>query len=164
MHKFQIDIHPATKLSEDSNLFFLIVSLISLDGNPIKLLQVVLENVSQIQWFIKNEDNIRNEELPFYVKKNCSIAEAIEQFYENIDSDLEESKLLDSTYNYRNHHGIRFAFRGQDIVDLYIGLNHGEYEISYLKGSLLFKYVVDIDSFFEQLKKAQKKYQSLINV
>lgn len=163
MHKFHIDIHPATELSEDSKLAFLIVSLISLGGRPVKLLQAVLEHASQIEWFMKNEDNIRNEELPFRVKENCSIAEAIEQFYENIDPDSDESNLLDCTYNYRHQHGIRFALRGQDIVDAYIGPNHGEYEMSCSEVGSQFKYVVDIDSFFEQLKKAQEKYQSLIN-
>ena len=51
-------------------------------------------------------------------------------FYKNIN--LDEDKLVDAMFEYRLSHEIRFAHRGTDIPQIYIGKNNNYHEVSCL--------------------------------
>jgi hypothetical protein len=159
-----MDISPATELSEDINVAVLEISLISIDKESyLTLLKAVVEDINQLDWFVENEYVIRNEKAPIPVEKNVTLAEAIDRFYERYDPDSDEIIELDRLYQFRQQHGIRFAFRGQNIPDVYIGLINGKHEISSSEKGSSFNHNIDINTLFSEIKEARKKYLILIS-
>lgn len=151
MYKFKLKTIPAIELSSEVDLFFLNVEIVKDDSSkPLKLFRVVIECVEELNWFIEKESFIKNDKLPYCLNESLSIAAAIKQFYENANTDDETQ--LEAMFNYRKNHGIRFAFRGQDIIDAYIGLTAGFLEISCAENSNSWVYKIDFDSLIDQIK------------
>ncbi|PXF30724.1 hypothetical protein WH50_14020 [Pokkaliibacter plantistimulans] len=112
------------------------------------IVQAKSENLGEINWFTENKKAILDDELSV-LQENMSIAESIKNFYENIESKTDEE--VDRVYEYRTTHGLRFAFRGQDIDDIYIGkISEDRYEISEAGGTH-WSITIDINDFFHQL-------------
>jgi len=148
MYQFKLDINPAPEL-----LSLTIRLSDNSSGESRKIVRVVIESINQLSWFTENEYNIRNDKLPLDTIEGYSISQIIEHFYESVSDDIAGSNLVDEAYEYRSKHGVRFGFRGQDISDVYIGLNSsGEYEVSCSGNDDKYSYIVDIDSLFNQVK------------
>lgn len=98
-----------------------------------------------IEWFTANEKIIRDSDFPIENSNNYSLAECAYYFYENTDAD---DSLIDVMYDYRKLHCLRFACRGTNFPDIYIGKNNGLYEISLYTSDEQWRYFFDIDNFF----------------
>lgn len=113
--------------------------------------KVLIEKMEELAWFSKNEKNIRDIDLPTCVKSDKNISSALLTFYENVSE--ENIELLELVYSYRKQHGFRFAFRGTNIADIYIGKVDNKYFISSKGKGHSWWYEVDIDYFFLSLKR-----------
>ena len=102
-----------------------------------------------IEWFLEHEREIRGDELPIKKKSDKSLAENIHHSYEVLDVD--DDVLVDKMYDYRSGHCLRFASRGTDFPEIYIGKLGDSYEISKFSPTEKWQYPIDIDGFFRRL-------------
>ncbi len=102
-----------------------------------------------LSWFIQNKKSILEVDFPVLEKNYKSIAEKVFNFY-NTDEDIDEDKV-DSMFEYRQCHGIRFGLRGTDIKDVYIGKNNEIYEVSFFNEIENWKYEIDLITFYEEI-------------
>lgn len=161
MYRFKIELQPAKELDPTGRLMYLTICLVGgLSDQSIKLVQAVLEDLSQLNWFAENEKNIRNDELPLSFNGSCSIAEGLNLLYDKLDT--ENSSGFEALYDFRSKHGVRFAFRGQDLPDIFVAWNNNRYEVSCSDENFDCRYDVDINSLFEEIEKAQKEYASVM--
>ncbi|MBV8044556.1 hypothetical protein [Pluralibacter sp.] len=108
-------------------------------------------NLSELlDWFKENEHEIKSSDLPIDRRHGGSLARKIRDFYENIDTENDE--VVDSMFDYRSHHCLRFAARGSLIPEIYIGKSEHNYEISMSGNDGEWGYFIDIEDFFNQLK------------
>lgn len=117
-----------------------VASLMEATGNAPELLG----------WFRENRDHLLNDNMPLAVPSGASIALRLSAFYDAVDPD--SVRALDEVYEYRWRHGLRFALRGLDIEDVYIGMNMSRYEISCAEGQAPWAYEIDLESFLRDLK------------
>ena len=109
-----------------------------------------------LKWLLDNKLSIMSETPPFDIKTDESIPMALESFYAAEDA-YEDSEvtnhntLWDKIYAYRTRHALRFAFRGADLDDVYLGLNRGEHEISCADGLNTWRFVFDVVDFYDNL-------------
>lgn len=104
-----------------------------------------------VEWLKKNEKQIRLCDFPVDNLANKSIAEKIASFYENVDVDNDE--LVDAMFDYRASHCLRFASRGTDFPEIYLGKSEAGHEISIFNEHEQWQYFFDIDDFFHQLSR-----------
>ncbi|MBD1364855.1 hypothetical protein IDJ77_13620 [Mucilaginibacter sp. ZT4R22] len=112
-----------------------------------------------VAWVIENQVYLLAEEYPFSLQES-SVAEGLHNFYEGLDLDgdsIEEDELLDLVYNYRVRHGLRFAMRGTDIDDVFIGPINGETTISCFNDFSNWNYKVEIDGFLSTINTLSEK-------
>lgn len=81
-----------------------------------------------VKWFLDNEEDIKSFEIPVGYLTRMSIAEGIHSIYETLDVNNDE--VVDKMFDYRSSHCLRFANRGSDFPDIYIGKNGVRYEVS----------------------------------
>ncbi|BBS35948.1 hypothetical protein ACJ9N4_20695 [Enterobacter sp. LM3] len=103
-----------------------------------------------IEWFLDNEKDIKALEIPIGYLTGMSIAEGIHSIYENLDVDNDE--IIDKMFDYRSSHCLRFASRGTNFPEIYIGRNGVRYEVSIFNEREQWRYFFDIDDFFDELK------------
>ncbi|MCE0815028.1 hypothetical protein [Buttiauxella sp. S04-F03] len=103
-----------------------------------------------LDWFKDNEYEIKSSDFPIARASGESLARAIRCFYENINT--EDDSLVDSMFDYRSRHCLRFGARGTLIPEVYIGKSGNKYEISKSDSNDEWKYFIDIDDFFDHLK------------
>lgn len=103
-----------------------------------------------IGWFLEHEREIREDELPIETVSNKSLAENIYYSYDTLDVD--DDDLVDKMYHYRRGHCLRFASRGCDFPEIYIGKSGGLYEVSNFSLDESWQYNIDIDSFFNSIR------------
>lgn len=101
-------------------------------------------------WFKENEHEIRSSDLPIDKGNGKSLARIIRDFYENVDT--EDDEVVDSIFDYRSCHYLRFAVRGTLIPEIYIGKSENNHEISMYCENREWQYFIDIDDFFNHLK------------
>ncbi|PNK65153.1 MULTISPECIES: hypothetical protein [Pantoea] len=101
-------------------------------------------------WLLEHEKEIREDEIPFDKSRGNSLAEIIYDAYNKLDTDDDE--LVDKMYNYRSGHCLRFATRGNDFPEVYIGKAGESYEVSKFSSTESWRYPIDIDDFFCNLK------------
>ncbi len=107
-------------------------------------------NVSEfILWMKDNESNIRYVDLPDHNCSIDSIAYYIHEFYEKIDVDNES--LIDMMFEYRASHCFKFAARGVNFPEIYIGKSGENYELSLYTNKGEWRYLIDIDDFFTHI-------------
>lgn len=103
-----------------------------------------------LEWFVSNKESLLNEFLFIQVNEGRSIAATIHEFYEDIDP--EDFDSMDRMLAYRESHGLRFALRGVDIPDVYIGKKRdGIYEVSCVDIHNCWMFEVDLPAFFDKL-------------
>lgn len=122
---------------------------ISLSINSELLFKGKVDLRSLTEWLIENESAIRDDVFPIEKYTNCSLAECAYHFYEEIDADDDDA--IDAVYNYRESHCLRFACRGTNFPDIYIGKNGMMHEISIYSSDEKWRYYFDIDDFFSRL-------------
>lgn len=103
-----------------------------------------------VGWFLEHEKEIREDELPIEKINNKSIAESIHYSYDILDVD--DDGLVDKMYDYRSEHCLRFASRGSDFPEIYIGKSGKLYEVSKFSHAESWRYFIDIDDFFNSIK------------
>ena len=161
MYRFNFDLQPAKELDATGNLMYLTISLInSLTNKPVNLVKPVLESIEQLDWFIENETAIKNNSCPLDFDDKCSVAEGLHQLYDQVDSDSFDD--LEKLYEFRASHAIWFAFRGQDLPDIFIALNNNQHEVSCSDDNSKYKYEVDINSLFDEVSKSKKAFTKYI--
>ena len=102
------------------------------------------------EWFIENEDAIRKLDFPVDNLTQDSLAKKVHCFYESVSVD--DDDLIDAMFHYRASHCLRFACRGVDFPEIYIGKLGSEHEISLFTQNEHWQYFFDIDDFFCKLK------------
>jgi hypothetical protein len=107
------------------------------------------------EWLTANRDDLVTEEMPG-IEKETSVAKSIFNFYEHILPDEENDALMDSMYTYRASHGLRFAFRGVDLDDIYIGLFEEKLTISAVAPEE-WSYEIDRDAFLNSIQVVQEQ-------
>lgn len=159
MFSFYFEARPAKTLAPEENFLHLAIGLIEeRNAESICIFKSIVENSSQLDWFLENENSIRISDFPFELLDGFSLAENINIFYENINPD--DIYSLDAVYKYKLSHGFRFAFRGQDVLDVFVGRNKKAHEISCADGEIKFCHEVMIDSLFKEVDMFKQKYLS----
>ncbi|WP_324723402.1 hypothetical protein [Lelliottia sp. JS-SCA-14] len=104
-----------------------------------------------LDWFKENEHEIKSSNLPIDRVDGRSLARKIRHFYENVD--VEDDEIVDLMFDYRSHHCLRFAARGTLIPEIYIGKSEDNYEVSMSGTDSEWEYFIDIEDFYNHLKK-----------
>ena len=105
---------------------------------------------SFIKWFLDNEEDIKSLEIPVKYLTRMSIAEGIHSIYESLDVNNDE--VVDRMFDYRSSHCLKFASRGTNFPEIYIGKNGVKYEVSIFNEREQWRYFFDIDDFIDELK------------
>ena len=88
-----------------------------------------------LDWFNENISFILNEVEPTFLPKANCLAEAIEMFYRSLsDDDLDNGhfdSMLDTLFEYKTRHDLKFAFRGTDIPNVFLGVYRGHLTVSW---------------------------------
>jgi len=94
--------------------------------------------------------DVVNDRWPIPTLAGGSLAHRIRRFYAEIDGDDHET--LDAMYAYRQSHGLRFALRGFDIGEIYLGRVEEAVEISCDSGDEKWAYTIDFQQFVEDVR------------
>jgi hypothetical protein len=123
-------------------------------GNNSQIVKMILNIQWDIkvflEWFVENESLLFVEEPPEEIK-HSSISQGIYFFYQNLNNEIDDDDLLGVIYNYRSRHGLRFALRGTDIEDIYIGMNDGIPTISLYNDNSQWNYEFNKDEFMNEI-------------
>jgi len=123
------------------------------DGKLIKnVLEISWDMLDLLCWFIDNKNALLVQEIPS-TNLYSSIGETIFNFYEAMDDDFDDDKLLDDVFEYRTTHGIRFALRGTNIPDIYIGVFNKVGTISFCDEKEKWSYEIDLANFLNNVER-----------
>ncbi|MGC6389059.1 hypothetical protein ACMV8I_15570 [Ewingella sp. S1.OA.A_B6] len=104
-------------------------------------------NISELlDWFRDNEEEIKSSDLPINEPSSGSLAKKIQRFYEYVE--IEDDEIVDAMFDYRACHCLRFAARGTNFPEIYIGKKVDGHEISLFTDEQDWQYFIDIDDFF----------------
>lgn len=152
---FQRKKYPYPEDSEGKSLHWGKISLgVVLENDPtLKTLLIIEWDLKPLVcWLYDNVDFLLNENYPVELAHlGASIASKMKAFYDS-DADVDDS-LFESVFHYRQRHGIRFAVRGTDTKDIYVGKNGSEYEISCCDDNEVWAYSVDLELFLQNMMK-----------
>jgi hypothetical protein len=107
------------------------------------LFSIVWEDAELREWLSENRKSILSEDLPAFAPDASCIAESIARFYDR-EPDPSESEF-DAMHAYRTRHGFRFAMRGANIPDVYVGLFRGKHQVSVIENGKAFSAFVALD-------------------
>lgn len=115
------------------------------------LLDIKWDVKELLRWLDENAGSIVEVPLPEFVEWKGSIYNSIDGFYERSEGvgDVED----DAVFEFRQSHGIRFALRGVDVPDIYLGCGPNGGEISGEIEGRRFVFCVDIRDFLSTLIK-----------
>lgn len=120
------------------------------DENVVSVFRGKIDLSELLIWFKDNENAIKSSDFPVKKESSESLARTIHCFFENID--VEDDVLVDTIFDYRSQHCLRFGVRGSCIPEIYIGKSGDKHEISMCNDEVEWKYLIDIDDFFSNLK------------
>jgi len=120
------------------------------NGSLKTLFKGVVDYHQFIEWIIENESAIRLSDFPIDGLGDESIAKRICDFYEKLDVDNDE--LVDLMFDYRSSHCLRFASRGSDFPEIYIGKSVVGHEVSIFNEHEKWRYFFNVDDFFHKLQ------------
>jgi len=146
MNKLNIISHESVPLQESQ---FIEISIKNNSGMH-SLFAGRVDLLALTEWFIENEDAIRKSDFPVDNLTHDSLAKRVYCFYESVNVD--DDDLIDAMFDYRACHCLRFACRGVDFPEIYIGKLGSEHEISLFTQSEHWRYFFDVDDFFGKLK------------
>lgn len=145
----KIDVSSYLRSTENNQKDSEIELLISNDSQEILLFHIKWDPRPLIEWLGENKDNILNDQLPYFFSPNKCIAEAISEFYDDVDPD--DDDLLDKAQEYRMSHGLRFAMRGARLPDIYLGKRDDSFEVSGGDESSFWFFKINGNDFFSSL-------------
>ncbi len=149
--------YPYNDENYDTNVYWCEMTLKIVDENKIDIItifEIEWDLRPFLDWFNLNKNNLLNEVF-LIGDPQKSLAEF---FYNYYDSEIERDEYEDEkVFEYRESHGLRFALRGTDIKDCYIGLNDEKYEISYFDNrDNNFRIFIDLESFIDDINNISK--------
>ncbi|MFD3242593.1 hypothetical protein ACE2AK_26125 [Rahnella perminowiae] len=97
---------------------------------------------------------IRKADFPIVNLTQDSLAKKVHCFYESVDVD--DDDLIDAMFDYRTSHCLRFACRGVDFPEIYIGKLGSEHEISLFTKNETWQYFLILMIFFWQIEMLKK--------
>ncbi len=122
--KYRLITHPYANEESSENEIWAEIKLVIIDENS-QFTKVVFDRQWDVlvflDWISKNREALLNEKIPLKLEGFSSIAKGIFSFYKDLDPEIESEDVVESIYSYRQRHGLRFAFRGVDMDDIYIG-------------------------------------------
>lgn len=151
--------YPEEIISDSVRWGRVIISIFVKD-NEFNLLDTQWDLSMLLDWFNENEQSIRHdalndESLGIYVLQAESLAQAMSRLQERDFSDNQEAledKWHDFLFDFRQKHSLRFALRGTDIPEIFIGINRGSGEISLCDESM-WSYQFDMEDFLSSVHK-----------
>lgn len=167
MRSIRIDCFPADEFAGQNGLAHLVFKVVRLAESPTEeIFRAIVEKRTDFDWFFENEVTVKSEQFPFSINDAQSISEAVTEFYEKAyPSEEGEVEALtrheDQVYAYRERHSFRFGFRGQDVLNAHFGRNKSAFEISSDDDDHRYRYLINIEGFYEQLYLARAKYDQL---
>ncbi|HZX59662.1 MAG TPA: hypothetical protein VFE54_13085 [Mucilaginibacter sp.] len=130
------------------------LEVVDANGRIIKtVLEIEWDLLMFLSWFVENKNALLEQGIPLE-NKYSSIGEAVYHFYDAMDDDFDNDELLDGVYEYRVAHGIRFALRGTDIPDIYIGIFNKNGTISFCDNNEKWNYNINLADFLEKTVQA----------
>jgi len=140
-------IPPGMNQQEEAEIKFLVM-----DGkDERRILKTLWETAEFRVWISENLSRILREPFPHFFGQGGSIAKGISSFYDSVNP--EDDDLIDSAFDYRRAHGLRFGLRGARIQDIYVGQRYGNLEISSYSEKDKWSYFIYADSFENEMKK-----------
>jgi hypothetical protein len=127
------------------------------EKNLLVLLDKKWDAQEVFDWFMFNKGKILNDSLPDFIIGDGSIPEKLEEFYDKADLIPEgyesesDAELWDKIYSYRESHSLRFAFKGCDVEDIYIGKSNIGHEVSCVAAGGNWSYPIDIEDFYQSI-------------
>jgi hypothetical protein len=121
-----------------------LLQAIYVNDDPIKstlLFSIYWDGYEILSWLDSSLDSLLKEETPVFLPKAKCIAEGILLFYSQTRP--MPDRQYDELFNYRTRHGIRFALRGAEIPDFYIGIYEHNLQLSVMKGLTPIFYSLD---------------------
>ena len=120
---------------------------ISIKSNDVlhALFTGIVDFQALIEWLKENEDAIRKADFPIVNLTEDSSAKKVHCFYESVDVD--DDDLIDAMFDYRTSHCLRFACRGVDFPEIYIGKLGSKHEISLFTDNETWRCFFDVDDF-----------------
>jgi len=104
-----------------------------------------------LAWLYDNRAILYEDVPPQELEGAGSIAERIQAFYEKVDPD--DTNALERVFRYRSSHGLRFALRGVDVPDAYLGRLCGRhYEVSCAEAGAVWSYQCDLPGFLKEIE------------
>ena len=139
------------------------------NGESIMLLETQWDMALLINWFCENEKFIQSEELIICEHLSLSISGSISKHINHLlerdfseDEEDIEDKWYEEIFNFRQRHALTSALRGANIPDIFVGINHGQGEISLHSHDDSWCYQFDINDFISdflnQVETFQKAY------
>ena len=130
-----------------------------------KLIFSITGNIREfLEWVIFNRTLIINE-LFFFGNENCSLAQRMRiareiEFNDELDDNIVFDYWHGQIFEYYKSHGLTFALRGFDNLDIIIGKNLKQGEFScYKDGKELLRYKFDLDAFFHEVEIRYKEIE-----
>lgn len=127
-------------------------------GKIFNIFKIRWDAMCFLNWIMENKKYIIYDSPIKLIDGSVSIAFGIERYYEIADPDNIEE--LDMVFEYSKRHGLRFALRGVDIDEVYIGKTEKGHEISYCSDNSIWSYKIDllefiasVESYYVKLKK-----------
>jgi hypothetical protein len=105
------------------------------------------------QWLKRNREPLLNGRAPVEEGEFSSIAETIANFYENLDPDDNTNDMVQRVYDYRGSHSLRFALRGADVDDIYLGVFRDKHQISLWTDKVRWQFTIGLRQFLDEVER-----------
>ncbi|WP_152034317.1 hypothetical protein [Mycoavidus cysteinexigens] len=138
--------------SEDEVYADISLDVLLSDGKTFNIFKIRWDVICLLKWTLEKKQAILFESPLDLIKSDFSIAYGIRYFHEMVDLDSVKDSDLDSVFEYKTRHGLRFALRGVDINSVYIGKSTKGYEISYSSEDYHWTYIVDLPEFIASVE------------
>ncbi len=122
------------------------------DGKTLNIFKIRWDVICLLRWILEKKQDILFEPPLDLIKSDFSIAYGIRNFHEMVDLDNVKDSDLDSVFEYKTRHGLRFALRGVDINSIYIGRSTKGHEISYCSDDSNWSYMIDLPKFITSVE------------
>ncbi len=100
------------------------------DGKEERLLEFEWNLEVFIEWYLENHEKIHTESLAGGLPGESQAQTEHRLLHTDMEDMDERDELDDNLYEFRAAHYLRMAFRGVEIPNIVIGVNHSEGEIS----------------------------------
>ena len=104
-------------------------------------------------WLKEHRVDLLQNRIPVSESKGSCIADVLCQFYNELNPDVDDPALMQSMYDYRVAHCLRFAFRGTDLSDIYLGTFNGVHEVSCWGKGEHWTYEIDLPRFLQDIER-----------